>query len=126
MQLQYLQYTGWVNKHYLVPSTTAEFTTLNCLGTEPFWSLDVKSGKVVLRDIDESETYYALSGVNSSINHTNRWMLQGAARGTTDLIIALWKTGSCSDDMSERNYQYEIMCSTPDGNVFSGCCNVIK
>jgi len=57
VQLQYLQYTGWVDKHYLVSSKVREFTTLDCLGTEPFWSLDIKSGKVVLRDMDENETY---------------------------------------------------------------------
>jgi len=76
--------------------------------------------------MDGNKTYYALSSDNSSINHTNRWMLQGSTRGTADLAITLWKTGSCSDDISERNYQYEIIYRAPGSSVFSGCCNVIE
>ena len=126
LELNYGQHTGWVNKHYLTPSATKEFTTLTCLGTEPFWSLDVESVKITTRDIDENETTYALSSVSPSNNHTNRWMLQGTAQSANELNIALWKTNSCSDDMSERSYQYEIIYNTPDDGVFSGCCNVIE
>jgi len=126
VEIKYRQHTGWVNKHYLTPSTNEQFTPLACLGTEPFWSLDVESKKIIVRDIDENETTYALSNVSISNNHTNRWMLQGTTQGTNKLAITLWKTNSCSDGMSDRSYEYEIIYNTPTEGVFSGCCNVIN
>ena len=100
VEVQYGHFIGWTTKHDLVPSKTQEFTLLSCLGTEPFWSLEIRSGIIILRDLDESETAFALSRVAASSNHTNRWMLEGTVQGRSKLAIALWKTDSCSDDMS--------------------------
>lgn len=107
--------------------TTAKFNTLNCIGTEPFWSLDLKGSDIILEDLDSAQGNFKLTKATASSNHTNRWFLtaESAKRGDF-LSIALSKTNQCSDGMSDFSYEYDVIISTPDSQVISGCCNRIK
>ena len=106
--------------------TTAGFDTLNCLGSEPFWSLDVNRQKVTLEDLDSNQLNFQLITATTSSNHTNRWFLTAKNSKRDKLSIALIKTDRCSDDMSDFSYEYEVIMSTPEAEVLSGCCNRIK
>lgn len=106
--------------------TTASFSTLKCLGSEPFWSLDVNRQKVTLEDLSSNQLSFQLTKATTSINHTNRWFLTANNSKKDNLSIALIKTNQCSDDMSDFNYEYEVIISTPEAEVLSGCCNRVK
>ena len=110
---------------------TAKFNTLKCIGTEPFWSLDLKGQDITLEDLDSARGSFKLSKAIASSNHTNRWFLtadgskQKGSKRKDSLSLALFKTNQCSDDMSDFSYEYDVIISTPDAQVLSGCCNRI-
>ncbi|MGF1727154.1 hypothetical protein [Photobacterium nomapromontoriensis] len=107
-------------------SHNTQFNTLHCLGTEPFWSIDLQENDIRLEDLNMTEQHFKLTQVIMSSNHTNKWFLTAKSKNQNDLLtISLSKTGQCSDDMSDFNYEYEIIVSTPDALVLSGCCNRI-
>lgn len=105
---------------------TAKFNTLKCIGTEPFWSLDLKGQDIILKDLDSVRGSFKLSKAIASSNHRNRWFLTAESSKREDsLSLALFKTNQCSDDMSDFSYEYDVIISTPDAQVLSGCCNRI-
>ena len=110
---------------------TAKFNTLKCIGTEPFWSLDLKGQDITLEDLDSVRGSFKLSKAIASSNHTNRWFLTAVGSKRKDskradsLSLALFKTNQCSDGMSDFSYEYDVTISTPDAQVLSGCCNRI-
>ena len=106
--------------------TTESFSILKCLGSEPFWSLDVNQQKVTLEDLGSNQLNFQLTTATTSSNHTNRWFLTASNYKKDNLSIALIKTNQCSDDMSDFSYEYEVIISTPEAEVLSGCCNRIK
>jgi len=104
--------------------TTAKFNELKCIGTEPFWSLDLKGQDITLEDLDSTQGKFKLTKATASSNHTNRWFLTAENTKQEEFLsIALFKTNQCSDDMSDFSYEYDAIISTPDAQVFSGCCN---
>jgi uncharacterized membrane protein len=106
--------------------TATNFSSLECVGTEPFWSLDLKGSVVIFEDLDSVHGEFELSKVITSSNHTNRWLLLARNSESSNMSIALNKTDQCSDDMSDFSYEYEVMIVTPEEKLFSGCCNRIR
>jgi len=107
-------------------NSTKKFDTLNCIGTEPFWSLDLKDSTVIFEDIDSIKTNFKLEKAEVSRNHTNRWFITATANKPEEsLSISLIKTNMCSDDMSDFNYEYDMTTLINGTQVFSGCCNRI-
>ncbi|WP_221075576.1 hypothetical protein [Agarivorans aestuarii] len=100
-------------------------TQLQCLGTEPFWGLDVEDGVIKYSDIDDNITMFELKEKLASINHTNRWIIQGADSKEGKITISLNKTEQCSDDMSDFAYEYDVTFVMGE-KAFSGCCNRMK
>ena len=119
LNVHYGQREGWVNKRYLQASQ------LQCLGTEPFWSVELKQGVISFRDLDEVTTTFALTSATLSANHTNQWMLTTQSSSSSKLTAALLETKQCSDSMSDRNYQYNILLIHSGNQVYSGCCNAL-
>lgn len=115
---------GWVSKHYVEPAQLAEFDDpLKCLGTEPFWSLDTAGGEVTFSDMGEAEDRYAVLEINGSQNHTNAWLFR-LTDGDSEGRLMLTRTEQCTDDMSDRLYEYTIGVELPEGRFLTGCCNV--
>lgn len=105
-------------------ATSKKFETLKCIGTEPFWSLDLKDSTVTFEDIDSIKTNFKLAKTEASRNHTNRWFITATGNKPEEsLSISLIKTNMCSDDMSDFNYEYDMTTLINGTQVFSGCCN---
>ncbi|RCU45698.1 hypothetical protein DU002_14660 [Corallincola holothuriorum] len=104
----------------------AEFGPLKCLGTEPFWSLELKDRTIVLEDMDSVQGQFKLTKAITSSNHTNRWFLTATGADSASVSVALSKTNQCSDGMSDFSYEYEVMLLTPEQQLLSGCCNRIE
>ena len=116
---------GWVNRKYLKPSTLSTFNQLTCFGNEPSWSLSLKDSVIKYKDIDseidDEKQSFALTGINPSVNHTNRWFLTGNT-SSEQLHISLHRSQSCSDDMSDKLHTYDLMLIDQNQRVMTGCC----
>ena len=116
---------GWVYLGYMDPQGgTPDFPgTLDCTGTEPFWSLAIRPDSVSL-DEASGPGFDGTAGTRMrAVGRTNRWSLRAfdSGRSLTAVIVAR----QCSDGMSDRSYPYEldVILSEQDGHRHvSGCC----
>jgi len=110
----------------LKPSSPVKFETLKCLGTEPFWSIDVKDNNLSMEDLNGTVKNFTLNAAIQSDNHNNRWFLKANDnKDNSPVILALTKSDQCSDDMSDFNYEYDVTALIQGDKVLSGCCNRI-
>ena len=124
IELKYKNKIGWANSYYLKQSQGILFEeNLFCLGTEPFWSIDIREGDLSFNDLGEEKSEFLITNINLSKNHTNKWeIIAESKKGKINAI--LMHTEKCSDDMSDDLYIYEILFSNKKEKLFlSGCCN---
>lgn len=100
---------------------------LFCIFTEPFYSVDVKNGKLFFRDMTEKTIPFIVTKIQQSLNHTNIWILTAKSRKDDNVIMFIRETNTCSDDMSDFTYKYNIVFHNESQNItLSGCGNRIK
>jgi uncharacterized membrane protein len=122
---------GWVAVKFLVPQDGGAWFDLNtpiyCLGTEPFWRIDIDP-------LAKMGTYNALDGVDQPLVIGAMWSNQGAWATTAAVrfddqnAMAVMHGEACSDGMSERAYGISIdlvVTEAEAGNIaWSGCCSI--
>jgi uncharacterized membrane protein len=108
-----------------VKTAPEQLDVLACLGTEPYWSLELNEGNVIYKDLEENTTHYEINNIFPSQNHNNRWFVIAMEASQSPLYMTLNKSNQCSDDMSDFKYQYDISILM-NNQYFSGCCNQIK
>jgi uncharacterized membrane protein len=108
---------GWVNSRFLtrvVAAARVRFP-LRCLGTEPFWDLNIRSERAATFASPE------VAGDRLAVSNVRREGRNASMRigsgGRADITA-----GSCSDGMSDNSYRYSIFLRLTDGRVFRGCC----
>jgi uncharacterized membrane protein len=79
-------------------------------GTEPFWSVKIFGGTLVLEAPGKPARYFSVTDASSGGNR--RYAGSGIQLTATP--------GPCSDGMSDRSYGERVQLSTPDG-VMKGC-----
>jgi uncharacterized membrane protein len=108
---------GWVNARYLKKTMAAARLELplQCLGTEPFWSLTINSTRrATYSDPETKARRYA-------INEFRRVGRGAQMRlGSTGRVAI--SAGTCSDGMSDNVYPYSVRATLPGGGNLSGCC----
>jgi uncharacterized membrane protein len=100
----------------------AEAMELVCLGTEPFWRLDLTEREARYTPMEGPEARYAgtLAPVSGRLQSFT-WRGGGdGSRG--DLVAFVARTDACSDGMSDLVYPFEAFVSLPDGTGLQGCC----
>ncbi|NNU79022.1 SH3 domain-containing protein [Halovulum dunhuangense] len=128
--------SGWVSMSYLAaqPGANADGTyfdrPLRCVGTEPFWTLNVTGG-------DGPVDLTQLSGASLTLSPELRLRLANMA-GAAQLLEAATPEGGrttatlrrqqCSDGMSDRAYglSLDMLIRGPGGDAafVSGCCTL--
>ncbi|SFH07533.1 SH3 domain-containing protein [Palleronia marisminoris] len=115
---------GWVYLGYMEAQGAMDFPgTLDCNGTEPFWSLSIRPDSVTLDEMSGAG-FDGTTGTRARADgRTNRWSLRAfdSGRSLTAVIVAQ----QCSDGMSDRSYPYtvDVILSEQDGHRHvSGCC----
>ena len=99
------------------PSVSKE-PPLHALGTEPFWSADLRDGHLTITRPD----YPALSGAAKRVTPAGdraAWEAKAAGGETIRMRIA---PGDCSDGMSDRHYPLEAEIEL-DGEHLKGCAS---
>ena len=121
--------TGWVNARFLAPADGAEPTTgfaLRCTGTEPFWSLEIKEEHGVFETPEGDRSSWKASGWRLAAGQRpgHRFAIQlGTENAQAVGWMAVWRPQQfCTDGMSDLQFPYEVMVTTPTGRDLAGCC----
>lgn len=104
----------------LMISASTFASSLNCTGTEPFWSVSIKNGILKYNDpvLEKPMSLKVLSTQNAA----------GFSEGTVMIIKTKFTrlsaiSGACSDGMSDDTYSHHAIFET-NGVVLAGCCNL--
>jgi uncharacterized membrane protein len=122
---------GWVAVKFLKRQEDGAWfglnVPLNCLGTEPFWRIDINPKT-------KTSIYNALDGVDRPLaigttwSHSTPWATTVGVRFDDQNAMAVMRSEACSDGMSERAYGISIDLFVTDsdaGNItWSGCCSI--
>jgi uncharacterized membrane protein len=100
---------------------------LDCSGTEPFWSLKIGDGKIVLDEADKGKTPLltvaprAAQGRPADLVRVYQTRTLGAKRLYVTIVVRQAEANSCSDGMSDTKYPFSVIVIKPSG-VLEGCC----
>ena len=117
---------GWVYLGYMEARGAADFPgTLDCTGTEPFWSLAIRPDSVTLEEMSGAG-FDGTAGTRARAEaRLGRWSLR--AFDSDRSLTAVIASQQCSDGMSDRSFPYtiDVILSERDGHRhLSGCCAV--
>lgn len=123
--------SGWVNMRYLrerpdVWQPGAIPATLNCLGTEPFWSLRQVGANLVFETPEQSRPMQRRAVVdNPARRDPVRSLIAGDDAGRLTVVL---HPGQCSDGMSDRVFGLSATLLFEGANQASrmenGCCRI--
>lgn len=123
--------SGWVNMRYLkeradVWQPGQVPATLNCLGTEPFWSLRQVGGNLVYETPEQSRALQRRVVVdNPSQRSPARSIVAGDDRGRMTLVL---HPGQCTDGMSDRFFGLSATLlfegAGQASRMENGCCRL--
>jgi uncharacterized membrane protein len=99
----------------------AESPTFHCVGTEPFWSINVAERAGWLRFSSPTE--------RMSLRILNRRVAQGSSRYGAFMLETRWTTltvipARCNDGMSDSVYTHAAMFDMGGRRIHYGCCDV--
>ncbi|MEP4699629.1 MAG: SH3 domain-containing protein, partial [Parasphingorhabdus sp.] len=117
---------GWTSLRYLEPRPEpghyALARTLQCFGTEPFWTLDLLQGqKAEFSEMGEVSQSLPAGLLSTSNNRTDRYVV-GLGQ---DALLIVSRT-ACNDGMSDRQFGLEanLVSLTPGLALRTGCCTL--
>lgn len=96
------------------PPPTIEVTAI---GTEPFWSVEVATNTITLRQLDGPVLVFP-SVPATSRNQVRAWQTRRSANEPLFELVVL--PGECSDGMSDRRYPWQARVRY-DGLRLAGC-----
>jgi uncharacterized membrane protein len=112
---------AWIDAAHLAPQDDdrTENYPLQCLGTEPFWSVRINGG-AIFETPDVAPTSWTASEWLPARGLIGRYMIRLSSGYGTGYLAMLRQT--CSDGMSDINYPFEAIMITPGQAVRAGCC----
>lgn len=123
---------GWVNSRFLLRSgswpdlTKAEF---DCLGTEPFWSLQLKDTMAIYTVNESQHGHLGIVSKKAGVNSSQVLLVKLMTQQQRSIVVSIryLPKQSCTDGMSEHEYGYhayiEDISDFPDG-ILDGCCTL--
>ncbi len=88
-----------------------------CVGTEPFWSLQIEKSGIVFHHMDEEPMTYPYRPPQKQAKS----QVYETFEGDSKLKIILTE-GKCSDGMSDDEYPYMVQVER-DGQIYKGCAH---
>jgi uncharacterized membrane protein len=122
---------GWVNSRFLALADDSNAEpmigfSLWCTGTEPFWSLEIEGEHARFKTPEGDQASWTASGWRLAAGQRpgHRFAIQLGADGTHAVgWAALWRPQQfCTDGMSNLEFPYEVIVTTPTGRDLAGCC----
>lgn len=97
---------------------------VSCVGTEPFWNLDIMDQTQLTYSTPEHEPVTSIiESIDASANNTSSQMF--SSFGFTGIVHRL----QCNDGMSDTVYDWAIDLVVNDGfgaKLYSGCCSIVQ
>ncbi len=124
VEVTYQRRRGWVNGRFLgygAFGSTQVPATLDCTGTEPFWSIALKPGSA-RADLmfTERRMSFRLTSAKPALGRSDLWQIKGSAKsGELSLIV---RQETCSDGMSDNRYPYSTIAFISGVDMIAGCC----
>jgi len=120
--------TGWVSSRFLKRTAIVEMpANLDCAGTEPFWSLQIRNEEAELNEPGLPEpTKLSLLAKRQGLNRSNLWSFYFTTEDKKSVLTGvLFHTDECTDGMSDLNYGFEIFLLglRPGEGPAQGCCS---
>lgn len=121
---------GWVNARYLAYRSDVWQdgklpATLNCLGTEPFWSLRQVGQTMVYETPEGARQMDRRAVLDQGFPSPVRGVIAGDAQGRLTLAI---QPAQCSDGMSDRVYGLSALLifdgAGQASRMQTGCCRI--
>ncbi|QFQ89002.1 SH3 domain-containing protein [Paracoccus kondratievae] len=124
--------SGWVALRFLKPQASAWKSaelplTLQCYGTEPFWSVKTVQKGMVFSEPGQPERQLSLRKVmdNGIPGDPSRGLVAGDDKGR---LTAFMRPEQCSDGMSDRNFALAISVildgQDQPSRMLNGCCSI--
>ncbi len=121
------QKIGWVNSRFLTSdgSFDTEETNypLNCIGTEPFWSLAIDGNIARYSSPDHDISTFEASPWVSAQGLRGQFVVRLSDKGAQGFAVVLRVYNLCTDNMSDALYPFHVTVIRPDAEVFGGCCH---
>jgi len=128
-EVVYKNLKGWVNTKFLKEVSGEGLPDdLNCSGTEPFWTLEIRGDKAALQGLagDQTDTNYEVVDKRYGQNRGGLWSYHFQSGDMKSKLTALVKhTGQCSLGMGELEFAMEVylLGLEPDLGPAQGCCS---
>jgi uncharacterized membrane protein len=121
---------GWVNSRFLAvaePTAIGEIGFgLRCIGTEPFWSLEIANGQASFTTPEGERWLWKAHSWRDAAGHQpgQRFVIQLDSQnpGASGWAAVSRPQQFCSDGMSDLEYPYDLIVATPTSRVLGGCC----
>jgi uncharacterized membrane protein len=113
---------AWIDAAHVEPQDDdrVENYPLQCLGTEPFWSVRINGDDAVFEAPDVAQTSWSASEWLPARGLIGRYMIRLSSGYGTGYLAMLRQ--ACSDGMSDIDYPFEAIMITPGQAVRAGCC----
>jgi uncharacterized membrane protein len=121
---------GWVNSRFLaMTDPSAEPKTgfgLRCIGTEPFWSLEIANGQASFTTAEGERLLWRAHSWRDAAGHQPGYRFAIQLDNHSPNALG-WAAVSrppqfCTDGMSDLEYPYDLILTTPTRRVLGGCC----
>lgn len=130
MRVSYQGTQGWVNQRYLkfTGKARAFENSLECVGTEPFWSLQIDpSGLSTFEAMGATPKALLIKDKQQAVGRLDVWRLSFHGKDPElPSSLFLVKSGRCSDDMSDHRYAYDLFVAVGSQSALKGCCDLSK
>lgn len=128
LQVRYQDKRGWVNQKHLKfrGPQKALAHPLECVGTEPFWSIQIDpSGLSTFEAMGESAQPLLVESMQAAVGHRQVWSIHfHSTSASAPSSGFLSKSGSCSDGMSDHQYAYDLFILLGSKTALKGCCDL--
>jgi len=115
---------AWAAAERLAPAAADPAPApLQCSGTEPFWGLKTAGGRARMSRPGMKDAVFTAGPRRGATGDSRVFVqrLSGPGRAPGQLAVIRRPEG-CSDGMSDLLAPYEVVVTTPSGEVLAGCC----
>ena len=115
------EYSGWVHSGYIQSVNVPTFSHTNlpnglkCYGEEPFWTVNLSSGRLQLQSMTLGERIYAISTIE---NIGNDYLISGISKTENEISVFV-KDEMASSSMADRYFNWSVSLEM-DGFSVSG------
>jgi len=115
--------TGWVSTRFLkrIPDETNNSLSLQCFGTEPFWSLNITQNEILISTPDV-QTRHPIQTTSPASDSVDFRAFGGRVtwRREQNVVRSFIAPGRCNDGMSDAIYGLHYF----DDRGAVGCCSL--